>query len=421
MKYSGVLARSIIGLVVGVAIGWWWAHQSRAPSSPSASNQAMSIQSNAERKVLYWHDPMAPGQRFDKPGKSPYMDMQLEPVYADEVDTAGGAKVSGDMVQNLGIRVGKARKALTQQRLTAVGSVGFDEHLVQIVQARVAGYVTRLHIKAPLDRVKQAEPLADITSPEWLQAQQEYAALLDDKNDYVLAVKDAARRRLLILGIPESAVRELERTRVVRQTVTLTAPIDGVVTELGVREGATFAPGTALFRINGLRTVWINAAIPEAQRHMILLSSSVTARATGWPGVTFNGRLEALLPGVDPVSRTLTLRAVVSNADGRLSPGMFVTLDLSQPSREPELLVPSEAVIVTGQRTVVIVARDAGTFSVANVTTGGEADGMTVIQSGLEEGQSVVLSGQFLIDSEASLTQTVNRLDATPAGAEARP
>jgi membrane fusion protein, copper/silver efflux system len=251
--------------------------------------------------------------------------------------------------------------------------------------------------------------------------QQEYTALLDQPQEYATAIKAAARSKLLLLGIPEPAIRELERSRVVPATITLGAPIDGVITELGVREGGTFTSGTQLFRINGLRSVWINAEVPEAQRSMISMTAGVTAHAPGWPGVAFPGRLEALLPQVDPVSRTLTIRAVIANVKNRLSPGMFVTLDLTGPASEPRLVVPSEAIIMTGQRTVVIVARDAGTFSVANVTTGGEADGSTVILSGLEEGQSIVLSGQYLIDSEASLTETVNRLDKLPASTEAAP
>jgi membrane fusion protein, copper/silver efflux system len=420
MKSLKFLIMPIAGLALGAAIGWW-AHTASTPPPPLPSDQAANKGAGGESRILYWRDPMAPGQRFDKPGKSPYMDMQLEPVYADEVDSANGVRVSPSMVENLGIRVGKVRKAAVQQRLSAVGSVAFDEHLVELVQARVGGYITRLHVKAPLVRVKTGDPLADITSPEWGQAQQEYAALLGESHEYATDIKAAARSKLLLLGIPESAIRGLERSRIVPSTITLRAPIDGVITELGVREGATFTSGAALFRINGLRSVWIDAEVPEAQRPMISMTSGVTAHAAGWPGIAFSGRLEALLPRVDPVSRTLTVRSVVANEDNRLSPGMYVTLDLTGPASESRLVVPSEAVIMTGRRTVVIVARDAGTFGVANVTTGGEADGMTEILSGLEEGQSIVLSGQYLIDSEASLTATVNRLEKAPSNTESNP
>jgi len=378
-------------------------------------------QPGQERKILYWRDPMTPDRRFDKPGKSPYMDMQLEPVYADQVDSENGVRVAPGFIQKLGIRLGTVKTASVQQHIAAAGSVAFDEHLVELVQARVGGYVARLHVKAPLDRIKQGDPLVDITSPDWQQGQQEYIALLDEPGAYAVAIRAAARHRLLLIGLPESAVRNLERARTVPQATTLHAPIDGVVTELGVREGGTFAAGAQLFRINGLKTVWINAEIPEAQRSLVSMTSSVIAHAAGWPGVAFSGRLDTLLPRVDPVSRTLTVRAVVANDKDRLTPGMFVTLDLTGRSGESRLLVPSEAIIVTGQRTVVILARDDGSFRVANVTTGPEVDGGTVILSGLEEGQSIVLSGQFLIDSEASLTATVNRLEKMPAPVESKP
>ena len=188
------------------------------------------------------------------------------------------------------------------------------------------------------------------------------------------------------------------------------APIDGAVTELGVREGATFMAGTSLFRINGLASVWVSAQIPEASVSRVPLNSMVEATATAWPGMTFKGRVIALLPQVDPQTRTLTARVALDNRDGKLSPGMYVALDISGPSADPQRVVPSEAVIVTGERSVVIVAAAGGGFNVVNVTIGGEQDGKTVILSGLSESDSVVLSGQFLIDSEASLKATVNRL-----------
>jgi Cu(I)/Ag(I) efflux system membrane fusion protein len=365
-----------------------------------------------ERQVLYWHDPMVPNARFDKPGKSPFMDMQLVPVYADE---AGGAavQVSPTVTQNLGIRLGTVEKASLQPRLAAVGSVAFDERLLEVVQARVEGYVTRLHVKAPLERVRRGQPLADIVAPAWLEAQEEYLALLDAQSARGQSIRDAARQRLTVLGVPQSTIRDLETRRKSEATATLVAPIDGVVTELAVREGAAFMPGAALFRINGLETVWVNVQVPEAQVAMIPLGSQATAHATAWPGTPFVGTVGALLPDVDPQTRTLPVRVVMANPQFRLAPGMFVSLDLEGQDDREYLVVPSEAVIMTGERNVVIVARAGGGFDVAEVTVGAEVAGRTAILSGLEAGQSIVLSGQFLIDSEATLKSAVSRL-STP-------
>jgi Cu(I)/Ag(I) efflux system membrane fusion protein len=217
----------------------------------------------------------------------------------------------------------------------------------------------------------------------------------------------------VVLGVPAASIRAVETKHETNATTTLVAPIDGVVTELGVRDGAAFMAGASLFRINGLATVWVNAQIPEARVSMVPPGSTVEAHATSWPGATFKGRVIALLPQVDPQTRTLTVRVALDNPDFRLSPGMWVALDFTAPASAPQLVVPSEAVIVTGQRTVVIVADEKGWFDVVDVSTGVEQDGRTPILSGLKEGQSIVLSGQFLIDSEASLTSTVTRLKTT--------
>jgi membrane fusion protein, copper/silver efflux system len=307
-------------------------------------------------------------------------------------------------------------------KLTAVGSVAFDERLVDVVQARVEGYVTRLEVKAPLVSVRRGQPLAEILSPQWLSAQEEYLALLHAESQRGQSIRDAARQRLVVLGVPEETIQTLERERKTNPTTTVYAPSDGVITELSVREGSTFMPGAPLFRVSGLKTVWVNAQVPEAQVGLLPVGSMVSARATAWPGTAFQGRVLALLPEVDVQTRTLTARLEFQNPDLKLAPGMFVSLEFTAPAAQPQLTVPSEAVIMTGERNVVIVARESGGFDVVDVKIGAEADGKTAILSGLTEGQSIVRSGQFLIDSEASLRSAVDRLSGSPpAGMERVP
>jgi Cu(I)/Ag(I) efflux system membrane fusion protein len=411
-------ASALTLLALGAGGGYWWAHQ-RMISSPTAEPSSSGNMTNpsgaaaGKRKILYWHDPMAPNTKFDKPGKSAFMNMPLVPVYADEGSEGGSVRVSPGVAQQLGIRLGKVEKASLKSGLHAVGSVAFDDRLLKVVQARVEGYVTRLDVKAPLERVRRGQPLATVLAPQWLEAQQEYLTLLDARSESARAIREAARQRLVVLGVPETAIRAVETKHESNATTIVVAPIDGVVTELGVRDGAAFMAGASLFRINGLATVWVNAQIPEARISMVPLGSTVEAHATAWPGSTFKGRVIAFLPQVDPQTRTLTVRIELNNSDFRLSPGMWVALEFTAPASEPQLVVPSEAVIVTGERSVVIVAGEGGSFDVVNVSTGVEQDGRTPILSGLKEGQSIVLSGQFLIDSEASLTATVDRLKAT--------
>jgi Cu(I)/Ag(I) efflux system membrane fusion protein len=281
--------------------------------------------------------------------------------------------------------------------------------------------VTNLSVKAPLERVHRGQPLVTILAPQWLEAQQEYLTLVDARSQSAGVIRNAARQRLVVLGVPAAAIRAVETKHETNATTTLVAPIDGVVSELGVRDGAAFMAGASLFRINGLATVWVNAQIPESRVSMVPLGSTVEARATAWPGAIFKGRVIAFLPQVDPQTRTLTVRVALNNPAFRLSPGMWVALDFTAPAGTPQLVVPSEAVIVTGERSVVIVAGEGGSFDVVNVSTGVEQDGRTPILSGLKEGQSIVLSGQFLIDSEASLTSTVTRLKTTATTSRATP
>jgi membrane fusion protein, copper/silver efflux system len=402
----------VVFILLAGAGGYWFANY-RSHDMPAAA-------ASSERKVLYWHDPMVPNVRFDKPGKSPFMDMQLVPVYADEAGTDSGVRVAANVTQSLGVRIGKVEKTTAQRKLTVVGSLVFNDQLVEVVPARVEGYVTRLFVRAPLEKVRRGQPLAEIQAPAWLEAQQEYLSLLDAQSESGRSLQAAARKRLHVLGVPEATIRRIETQRKTAASTTLTSPIDGVVSELGVREGAGFMPGAPLFRINGLETVWVNARVPEAQLSLVALGSEVTATATAWPGVAFKGKVIALLPQVDADTRTLTARIVLDNKDGKLSPGMFVSLDLMAPESQAQLVVPSEAVITTGTRSIVITARDNGTFGVVEVSVGAEQDGKTAILSGLTEGQSIVLSGQFLIDSEASLKSAVSRLDtpALPTAAE---
>jgi Cu(I)/Ag(I) efflux system membrane fusion protein len=398
----------VVGAALGFALSQFTASRYSNAAGPSEAGQS-------QRQVLYWHDPMAPGQKFDKPGKSPFMDMDLAPVYADEAGGANGIKVTSNVTQSLGIRLGKAERLLVQPTLSAVGSVVFDENRVQLIQARVEGYVQKLRLKAALDRVRKGQVVAEVTAPQWQQALQEYAALLQSESLRAHELALATRERLQVLDVPAAAIDAVARTHRVAPTIAILAPIDGVVTELGVREGAGFAAGATLFRIIGLETVWVNAQIPEAQVAAVPAGASVTARATAWPGETFVGRVQAVLPDVDANTRTLTVRIGIDNALGKLSPGMFVSLDIRQPRGELQLSVPSEAVIVTGQRTVVLRATASGGFNPVDVVTGGQIGARTIILKGLQEGQSIVLSGQFLIDSEASLKSTEERLSSGEA------
>jgi Cu(I)/Ag(I) efflux system membrane fusion protein len=412
LKWSLVM---VAVAVVGAVAGYGWATRNardKSVNSP-AHTAAVAEAPKTAGRVLYYRDPMRPELKFDKPGKSPFMNMELEPVYADTGADTGGVAISAHARQSLGIRVGRVERATVAPHATAVGSVTYDEHDLALVQARVGGYVAHLHVRAVLDRVRRGQVLVDITSPAWIEAQGEYLALLRSESFNDISLREATRQQLTALGIPEGAILELERTRSVPKSTALLAPIDGVVTELGLREGATFEPSALLFRINGTKTVWVNAQLPEAEARMVRPGSIVEIRAAAQPGETFKGRVQSILPQTDPATHTIGVRVAISNSAGQLSPGMFVEAALVGEAGPSQLWVPSEAVIATGERNVVIRVNDGNRFDVVNVTLGTEAEGKTAILSGLAEGQAIVLSGQFLIDSEASLRSAFNRLGAS--------
>jgi membrane fusion protein, copper/silver efflux system len=233
-------------------------------------------------------------------------------------------------------------------------------------------------------------------------------------------LRAASRQRLLLLGMSDAQIRQIERSGKSQTRIAVTTPRAGVVGELSVREGATVMAGTPLARINGLDTVWINAAIPEAQIGRVAPAAPVAVELPSFPGERFAGAIEALLPDIDAATRTQTARIVLRNPGHRLAPGMFARVEIAGSNQAAGVLVPSDAVIATGTRNVVIVADDAGHFRAQEVRIGDEADGRAQVLGGLDDGERVVLSGQFLIDSEASLTGTLARLQGGDAQHEAQ-
>jgi len=403
----GAIALSLAGYALyraGLSAG-----RSFMASGPHAPQKPGDIDPQTGKRILYWHDPMAPAQRFDHPGKSPLMDMPLVPVVEDGAE-GRAVEVSPRLQQNLGVRLAEVSRGRLNSEITASATVAYDERDVALVQARASGFVERLRVRAPQDTVHQGEALADLYVPDWVAAQVEYLAVRNLQSPGAADLADGARQRLRLAGMPEDLIRRLEKTGRPQSRFTLTAPISGVVSELTAREGMTVTTGAPLFRINGLSTVWVNAEVPESLGQAVHPGDPVKARTAALPGAVFDGTVGAVLPGVDLATRTLTARVALPNPKMQLLPGMFVTVKFAPAAGADVLMVPSEAVIETGTRRVVIVAESDGRFRPVNVETGAQDGGQTEIRSGLALGQKVVVSGQFLIDSEASLKATEARL-----------
>lgn len=407
---------ALIALLAGGA-GYWAARSQAAPPVPSQQQ---------ERKILYWYDPMAPAQHFDKPGKSPFMDMQLVPRYAEPAPAAGmadtpasgGVVVAARAQQSLGIRTAAVMRTNLTSPLTVTGTIAFNERNIAIVQARSAGFVERAYGRAPGDIVGAGAAIADLLVPAWGGAQAEFLAV---KNTGDKALTAAARQRLLLLGMPPTLVASLDRSGRPQSVVTIFTPVSGAIQSLDVRAGMTVAAGQTLAQINGLGTVWLNAAVPEIEAGRIRIGQTVRATLSAFPAEVFTGRITAVLPAAQSDSRTLTVRIELANRGGRLRPGMFARVDLGG-AGGGALTIPSEAVIRTGTRVLVMLAKPGGGFQPIEVTTGREGGGRTEITAGLAPGQKVVASGQFLLDSEASLSGIdVTPLAKVPASAAGTP
>ena len=380
----------------------------------SAGIKAGDMDPATGKKILYYHDPMVPGNKFDKPAKSPFMNMMLVPVYADSDADASQVTVSPRVQQNLGVRTALVTEGVLSPQVSAVGSIAYNERDQAIVQARATGFVERLHVRATLDRIGKGQPLVDLYVPEWIAAQEEFLSVRRMQGTDLAPLIDGARQRMRQAGMSDAQIRLVESSGRTQPRITLTAPISGVLAELTVREGMTVMPGATLARINGLSTVWAQAEVPESQSALLRPGAKVQARSPAAPGETFNGTVQAIVPEVNAATRTLKVRVELANPQAQLVPGMFVTMQFMDTRAEKSLLVPTEAIIQTGTRTVVMLAEDNGAFRPVDVQIGIESGGQSEIKSGLRAGQRVVVSSQFLIDSEASLKGVEARLNAAP-------
>ena len=389
------------------------------PATAAAKSAHAETDPATDKAVLYWHDPMVPSQRFDKPGKSPFMDMQLVPVYADEGSDGGKVTIDPRVQQNLGIRIATVIRGSLASRIEVVGNVVYNERELAVVQARANGYIEKLYVRATLDPVRKGQPLAELYVPDWVAAQEDFLTarrLAAQENSAAgLDLIDAARQRMRLAGMSDAQIRLVEASGTVQQRLVIAAPVNGVVAELDAREGMTVASGAPLFRINGLDTVWVYAEVPEDMAAQVRPGNSVEVRTSALSGMVFKGKVGTVLPDVNPVTRTVKARIELVNPGQRLVPGMFATVNFSPEVRRDVLLVPSVAVIQTGKRSVVIVVQADGKFVPVDIETGGESRGQTEILKGLAAGQKVVASGQFLIDSEASLRGTALRMGNAPA------
>jgi Cu(I)/Ag(I) efflux system membrane fusion protein len=376
-----------------------------------------------DREVLYWVAPMDPAYRRDRPGKSP-MGMDLVPVYADASGEAGTVSIDPAVVQNLGVRTAEVARSRLWRRVDTVGYVAFDERKISHIHLRTDGWIEKLYVKSDGERVKRGELLFELYSPELVNAQEEYIQALRGKNEYL---QQASRERLEALGVSTAQIDSLRKTRRASQRVKIYASQDGIVDSLNVREGMYVKPATEVMALADLSSVWLLVDVFERQAEWITPGQPAQVQLGYLPGRDWEGEVEFVYPTIDPKTRTLRARLRFDNPDEALKPNMFATVRIYAGPKQHVLAIPREALIKTGDDQRVIVALGDGRFRPRKVSAGMESGGLVEILSGLREGERVVTSGQFLIDSEASLKASFTRMqprqDAStpsPAGSDVK-
>lgn len=370
----------------------------------------------AEPEVLYWYDPMYPQQRFEAPGRSPFMDMDLVPRYADAGDDGSSIRIDPSITRNLGMRQVRVERGYLAERIEASATLGYDQRQVTVLQTRSAAWVESVAALAAEDVVRLGDPLVELLVPDWVAAQEEYLALRRLGEPDLLA---AAWQRMQLSGMPAEMMQMVRTKGLVQTYWTVRSPVNGVVTELSVRAGMSLPAGSTLARLNGIDKVWLEAAVPEAQAGNLHPGLALEVYLPGWPGEPLRAEIERVLPQADSQSRVVRLRAILDNADGLLLPGMSARVTLASASGEPRLLLPADALIRSGQQDLVMLALGEGRFRPQRVQLGRQSADQVEVLQGLQEGQQVVSAAQFLIDSEASLRGIIARTAESEAESEA--
>lgn len=401
----------LILLAAAVGVAGYYLGQRQTPATTGSDNAP------ARRDVLYWKAPMDPNFRSDKPGTSP-MGMELVPVYADGGGQGADVKIEPAVVNNLGVHTAAVQQGPLARRVEAVGYVAYDEDSLAAVNTRADGWVETLAVKSVGEPVRRGQVLYELFSPKRMSAEREYLTALASGRTTLIA---ASRQRLRALGYTAKQIERLKRKRKVGERVARHAPRDGVVVSLGVREGAYVKPATQVMRIADLGTVWVLVAVDAADAAWLREGQTAVARFDAFPGQKWQGKVDYIYPELNAQTRTLKLRLRFANPERRLKPNMYANVRIQVQPEENALSIPAQALIRTGRSQRVIVALGDGRFNVCPVEAGLTAGDRVQILNGLQPGQRVVTSAQFMLDSEANVEAAALRLGAGRSGCDEAP
>ena len=388
----------------------------------TAAKVAMSANTTNGKKILYWRAPMDPTYISDKPGKSP-MGMDLIPVYEGE-NLSGGPTVVIDPVtmQNMGVQTTPVRTVNLYRVIRTVGYLNYNEETLQRVNIKFSGWVEKLYVNETGQRVKKGQPLLSIYSPDLVATQEEYlvayrnakrlsASTFTDISRGGESLLESSRRRLLYWDISEDQIHELERTGKVSKTITLYAPSNGVVVKKMVEAGMRVMPGMDLYQMADLSKLWLYGQIYQDEVPFVREGQPVEVQVSYIPGKTYRGKVDFVYPFLDQKTRNVNVRIVVPNANFELKPEMFATVQFASSVGSNVTAIPSDAIIRTGTRNVVFVAKGGGKFEPRDVILGPEGQNSLVqVLAGVQPGENVVTSAQFMIDSESRLKEAIQKM-----------
>jgi len=414
MNKSTVIT-AVVMLGVGLASGYWFA---------GGSGDAPAAASGDSRQPLFYRSAMNPSVTSPVPAKDA-MGMDYVPVYADDdsndKDAAGTVKVDAVVAQNIGVRTAVARRTSITRAIRAVARVDFDEQRMARLHPKVEGWIEELRVDKTGENVVKDQVLLSIYSPRLVSTQQEYLLALNNrqalKNSPIDDIRrgadelvDSSRQRLQLFDVPEHQIRELEQTREIQKNLHIHTPVAGTVITIGAREGQFVTPKTELYMIVDLSRVWVYADIYEYELPWVQVGDEVEMSLAGIPGKTFTGKLDYIYPYAESRTRSIKVRLIFDNPELLLKPEMFAEVVIKSDKLVDTIVIPSEAVIRSGQSERVFVVRAPGKFEPTIVKLGFQSAGQVAILEGIEEGDEVVVSAQFLVDSESSLREATAKM-----------
>ena len=398
------------------------------PVKQADAPPSQPVLAKGERKIKYWRAPMDPNYISDKPGKSP-MGMDLIPVYEDEQPAASGIRVDPGFLQNFAVRTAVAEKGSIPVEIRTLGTLTYNEKNIASVNTKFEGWIEKANVNYIGEPVRKGQVLFEIYSPQLVTTQQEYLASLQylerlkaggnpEAIERAAALVQASRERLRYWDITESQIDDLKQSGKITRTLAMLSPASGVVVAKMDKalEGMRLSPGMNVYKIADLSTVWAQIEVYEYQLQYLRLGQGARITIDAFPGRTWSGKIIYLDPSLNQQTRTLKAYVEIANRDSKLRPEMYANVELRTPAVPGAVKVPSEAILHTGDRSVVIVEKGKGLFEPREVQLGAIGGGYQEVRQGLRAGETVVTSSQFLIDSESNLKEAINKMLAARKG-----